>query len=117
MTHATTGSDARRIVENEPPDLVVLDLRLPDVDGLDLCREFRLAAPALSIAVLTATKRSTSSWVSTPARTTTSRSRSGSVSCLRVSRANLRRPEPAETIPMELGDLRIDVGAGGSGLG
>jgi DNA-binding response OmpR family regulator len=36
-----------------PPALVILELRLPDGSGLDLCREVKAARPALPVLVLT----------------------------------------------------------------
>jgi DNA-binding response OmpR family regulator len=34
---AADGEEARRIIELDPPDLVILDVMLPKVNGLDLC--------------------------------------------------------------------------------
>jgi DNA-binding response OmpR family regulator len=48
-----TGSGALEIVHNEAPDLVLLDLGLPDMDGLDVCRQLRTAS-AVPIIMLTA---------------------------------------------------------------
>lgn len=38
---ATTGADAISIVAQHHPDVVLLDLGLPDIDGRDVCREIR----------------------------------------------------------------------------
>lgn len=35
------GRTALQSFRNAPPDLVVLDLRLPDIDGIELCMRFR----------------------------------------------------------------------------
>ena len=38
---ATTGKDALRLARETLPDCAVIDLRLPDMSGWDLCREIR----------------------------------------------------------------------------
>lgn len=38
---ASTGAQGVELVEAEKPDLVVLDLGLPDIDGLEVCRQIR----------------------------------------------------------------------------
>src|SRR5512136_478101 len=38
---ATNGVDALRLAREAAPDLILLDLMLPEVDGLDVCRELR----------------------------------------------------------------------------
>ena len=38
---AMNGRAALEAVDREKPDLIVLDLGLPDIDGVDLCREIR----------------------------------------------------------------------------
>ncbi len=50
---AGDGDDARRLVEREAPDLVVLDVMLPGTDGLELCRWIR-ARSTLPVIMLTA---------------------------------------------------------------
>jgi DNA-binding response OmpR family regulator len=48
--HAETGADARAIVRTARPDVIVLDLSLPDVDGLVLCP--RLHAEAEDVPII-----------------------------------------------------------------
>jgi CheY-like chemotaxis protein len=42
---ATTGEDALRLARETLPDCAVIDLRLPDMSGWDLCREIRKPQP------------------------------------------------------------------------
>lgn len=41
VQHAATGRAALARVRAEPPDCLVLDLRLPDIHGFDVCRQLR----------------------------------------------------------------------------
>ena len=41
MRVATTGEEALRVAREALPDCAVIDLRLPDMSGWDLCREIR----------------------------------------------------------------------------
>ena len=38
---ADSGRQALEIADKRPPDLVILDLMLPDVDGMEVCRRLR----------------------------------------------------------------------------
>ena len=43
--HAANGSQARALLSRSKPDLIILDLMLPDVDGLVLCCGLKRIAP------------------------------------------------------------------------
>jgi two-component system alkaline phosphatase synthesis response regulator PhoP len=51
---AKTGQEALQQAAAEPPDLFLLDLRLPDIDGLEVCRELRSRGCRQPILMLTA---------------------------------------------------------------
>lgn len=50
---ASTGAEAISRVDGCQPDVAVLDLRLPDVDGVEVCREIRSKHPDLACLILT----------------------------------------------------------------
>ncbi len=54
VTHVAAGQAALDAVDSAIPDLVLLDLTLPDIDGLDVCRRLRSEHPRLPIIMLTA---------------------------------------------------------------
>ena len=41
VSQAVTGQSAIDMVAVDPPDAVILDLRLPDIDGVEVCRRVR----------------------------------------------------------------------------
>src|SRR5215831_7854557 len=44
---AASGEEALEAIEGQLPDLVLLDVRMPGIDGFEVCRRFR-ASPATS---------------------------------------------------------------------
>ena len=52
--HVASGKAALLAVETEPPQLVILDLGLPDMDGLDVLRQLHQGKKPLLVLVLTA---------------------------------------------------------------
>ena len=51
---ARNGRDGLDDVDAARPDLVLLDLGLPDIDGLDVCRQIHRLDPSIEIMMLTA---------------------------------------------------------------
>jgi DNA-binding NtrC family response regulator len=54
VTSAGTGASGLAKLEEHPYDLLLLDVSLPDRNGLDLLREIRLRDPQLSVVLITA---------------------------------------------------------------
>lgn len=49
---AGTAAQALSAVAGARPDLAVVDLKLPDMDGVELCRRLLAAAPGLAVLIL-----------------------------------------------------------------
>jgi two-component system phosphate regulon response regulator OmpR len=49
-----TAGDGARALEQWKPDVVLLDVMLPDANGFDVCRRWRTSHPTLGILMLTA---------------------------------------------------------------
>lgn len=51
---ASNGKEAIELFDSEAPDLVTLDIRLPDVDGICLLRQMKEKRPEVPIIMYTA---------------------------------------------------------------
>lgn len=57
VTTAATGQEALKRVLERPPDLIVLDIMLPELNGLEVARRLRAAGENVPIMMLTARDR------------------------------------------------------------
>jgi two-component system KDP operon response regulator KdpE len=111
VTVARSGREALELFEHEPPDLVVLDLGLPDLDGHIVCRRLRergdtpiliLSARGAEAEKVAALDEGADDYVTKPF---------GPEELLARVRAVLRRGAGGETAPrgqLRRGDLVID---------
>ena len=114
VLEARTGKDAIALAEAERPDLIVLDLGLPDMDGAEVCRSIR-AWSSVPILVLSARAgedekaalldAGADDYVTKPFSTVelTARARA------QVRRAQMA-PVPGGDAPLVIGALSIDTG-------
>lgn len=110
---ANDGETALEIMKDWSPDLVITDLAMPNMDGLELCRRLR-AKTQIPIIVLSvrgeertkvkALDAGADDYVTKPF---------GIEELLARVRANLRRTrtQESEMAPIEVGDFKIDPGA------
>jgi DNA-binding response OmpR family regulator len=116
------GYEVEWVAEGEPairsavlatPDLILLDLKLPDVDGLQVCRRLRAQSDVLPIIILTARSEEidvvigldagADDYVVKPFRL---------AELLARVRAHLRRPvRPSESEVMEVGNVEVNLAA------
>jgi len=54
VTTGATGMDALEYAATDDPDLIVLDVMLPDIDGFEVCRRLRAGANDVPVIFLTA---------------------------------------------------------------
>ncbi len=114
------GSGAVHAAE-APVGLVILDLGLPDVDGLDVCRRLRAARPQLTILILTARDHELDIVAGLDAGADDYLVKPFRLSELLARiRSHLRRASPDSSDgqePLQLGDLRVDRPARRAWLG
>jgi two-component system phosphate regulon response regulator PhoB len=57
VSTAATGLAALQAVHDQPPDLIILDIMLPDLDGLEVCRKLRQQDKSRRIPIIMLTAR------------------------------------------------------------
>jgi DNA-binding response OmpR family regulator len=112
VTWSRTGQRALGAAVTDTFDLVLLDLGLPDLDGVEVCRRLRAGQPAAVVVILTARTDEMDVVVGLEAGADdylTKPVRLGEL--LARVRAHLRRAEPAARTPatVSLGDLELDA--------
>ena len=54
---AAWGKEALKIAEESPVDLIVLDIRLPDIDGYEVCRQLRTQRKTQDVPIIFLTEK------------------------------------------------------------
>jgi DNA-binding response OmpR family regulator len=108
----TTGHAALHAATTQVPQLVLLDIGLPDIDGLEVCRSLHSAHPRLDVIMLTARDDELDivagldagavDYITKPFRLS---------ELLARIRAQLRRTEPRSITTFVAGDLTLDPGS------
>jgi two-component system phosphate regulon response regulator PhoB len=112
---ATTGEDAMLLLEEEPPDLVLLDWMLPHISGIEICRRLRRMPQTRDLPVIMLTAKGEEAdrirGLDTGADDYITKPFSPSELVARI-RALLRRARPALSAnELSAGDLVMDLEA------
>ena len=113
-----TGRSALTAVAAQRPDLVLLDLGLPDMDGLDVCREIHRGDPTIDVVMLTARDEELDVVVGLDAGAIDYVTKPFKLAELLARlRAQFRRAEPHGESRVTVGDLVVDGNARRAWLG
>jgi len=108
---ARDGNDALKKTLEFAPDLVVLDIMMPGIDGVEVARRLRAGDPQLAILMLTAKDAPADQVVGLDAGADDYLVKPFTLEVLTARvRALLRRKEPNETEVLRFGDLALDTG-------
>ena len=123
VTDCSAGADGLRAVRERDPDLVTLDLNLPDLDGIEVCRRLRETSEAYVIMLtarpdeidrLVGLETGADDYLTKPFSPRELRARVAAM-MRRPRRRNTATAEPAPAAPadqsevMRLGDLEVDL--------
>ena len=111
---ASDGREALARFDEQPPDLVVLDVMLPRMDGLEVCKRLRAKGETVPIIMLTAKSEEidkvlglelgADDYITKPFSMREFRSRVKAA----LRRAGMSRTDPDDERPLEVRGLRID---------
>jgi DNA-binding response OmpR family regulator len=111
---ASDGREALARYEEQPPDLVVLDVMLPRMDGLEVCKRLRAKGETVPIIMLTAKSEEidkvlglelgADDYITKPFSMREFRSRVKAA----LRRAGMRQTDADDERPLEVRGLRID---------
>jgi two-component system response regulator MprA len=107
---AEHGAQALEMAVDEPPDVLVLDVMMPTMDGLEVCRRLRATGDRLPILVLTARDQVSDRVAGLDAGADDYLPKPFALEELTARlRALLRRMTPWDTETLRYGDLVIDT--------
>jgi two-component system KDP operon response regulator KdpE len=114
VEEARDGEQVVRMVRERPTDLVLLDINMPGMGGIEACRRIRAAMPSAGIVMITvreaeddiiqALEAGADDYLTKPFRIRELMARLGAVM------RRLRAPAEPETLILRAGKLELDVG-------